>query len=59
MILTNICVYTTMGNFFAACVSPLLVVLAKQFHVSTTDTSHLAIYAVLTIGLSVSVIFSH
>ncbi|KAH8594257.1 major facilitator superfamily domain-containing protein [Bisporella sp. PMI_857] len=41
-----------MGNFFAACVSPLLVVLAKQFHVSTTDTSHLAIYAVLTIGLS-------
>jgi hypothetical protein len=54
MILTNLCVYTTMGNFFAACVSPLLVTFVQDFHVSFTDSSHLPTYPVLTIGLSVS-----
>jgi hypothetical protein len=54
MILINLSVYTTMGNFFAACVSPLLVVFAQDFHVSITDSSHLPTYCVLTIGLSVS-----
>ncbi|KAN0101376.1 putative MFS transporter [Hyaloscypha variabilis] len=52
LILINLCIYTTLGNLFAACVSPLLVVFAEEFHVSVTDTSHLPTYCVLTIGLS-------
>ncbi len=53
MILLNISFYNFMGNVFAAGVSPLFGLFIQEFHVSTSEVSLLASYALLALGLAV------
>lgn len=55
LILLNISFYNMMGNVFAAGISPLFALLIEDFHCTINEASHLASYALLMLGLSVSV----
>ncbi|KAJ5616728.1 hypothetical protein N7537_001842 [Penicillium hordei] len=51
-ILLNVCVYTMLGNMFAAGITPLFRLIIEDFHVSTNRVSSLSSYALLALGLS-------
>ena len=60
LILLNVSFYNMMGNVFAAGISPLFGLLIEEFHCSTDQASHLAPYALLMLGVSVSALdFTH
>lgn len=56
LILLNVSFYNMMGNVFAAGISPLFGLIIEEFHCSTDEASRLASYALLMLGLSVSLL---
>lgn len=56
IILANICIYTTMGNYFTASISPLLMVFVHEFHVDIAEATAAITLTVLAIGLSVRLV---
>lgn len=54
LILINISFYNMMGNVFSAGITPLFSLLIKDFGCTIDEASNLASFALLMLGMSVS-----